>query len=700
MHRLFLAIIVCVLAVSGPAGAAGCFETKNPQEMVGQCSDAVSAATPGSPEHIRAQRRRAYGWYLLKDYKKALADIDAAVAGDSQQAKSYQLRAYILDALGENKKALADVQRAVKLDPDKVRLKEDLAYYQNETRNFAEALKTYDGLIAAYPAAARYAEARGMVYQNMGNDTKALADFDQALRLWPVNGDYWCRRGQLYARIGLLTKAEADLRRASDLAPENAYAKIALARTVLDLNRPGESLAILDRVLASQGFSDAYLGRAAANFNLGNLDAAESDVAAAMQMRDADELWAMVLKARIAHARGADARALAYYAEAARRWPDAVDWHYWRGLQLADGQAYGKALADFDAVLRIDPSDQFTNLERAKALNALDRWQEALKAADRALATNPDFADAHAFRAYLLNSDGQYGEALAAASRAIALDPQGRDGFYRRAYAHWWLGNYQQAEADYNSVIAIDPQYASAFSERAAVRNELGNYEGAREDVIHAIALDNTNAVDFVRLGDIMSSLGDDVLAVAAYRRALILDPSDAWTRIYRSTSLARQENFSQAMEDCQKALELMPKSPAGYWCVGNVRAAQRLTHAAVAAFRQALKLNPVYGPALYDRGRMLMQEGKYDQARADFSAAISRNYRKSELFLLRGDSLQELGLPGPAIKDYRAAVSSGVPEVATAAAIRMNRLRSKAPPPLHDLPGYPQQSSAGPFPD
>lgn len=96
-------------------------------------------------------------------------------------------------------------------------------------------------------------------------------------------------------------------------------------------------------------------------------------------------------------------------------------------LRLEDRQ-FNKALAEFDALLTINPEHPGGQFGRALALMGLQRNDEAMLALNQTLADNPQFAAAYANRGILLDRMGLYPEALSDYRKALDLDASMGDG--------------------------------------------------------------------------------------------------------------------------------------------------------------------------------------------------------------------------------------------------------------------------------
>lgn len=110
------------------------------------------------------------------------------------------------------------------------------------------------------------------------------------------------------------------------------------------------------------------------------------------------------------------------------------------------------------------------------------------------------------------------------------------------------------------------------------------------------------------------------------------------------------------AINDCDEAIRLDPKSNVAYYYRGRARAAQGEVELAIADFNASLKLNPLYVPALNARANELYLQQKYREAAADYDEAIRLNpkFDMVHIHYNRGNARFRLGDVTEAAADYQ----------------------------------------------
>jgi tetratricopeptide (TPR) repeat protein len=238
----------------------------------------------------------------------------------------------------------------------------------------------------------------GVAHTGLRQFNAAEADFARALEAPDpaLRAVALTNRSVLRQRQGLPADAERDLRQAIDLQPKVYQSYISLADLLTRRGDRAGALELLDRALALHPDNPAlYSERARLHAEMGDRAAAR---------RDFEQV---IAKERLG---GKSERALAARVELAR-------------LRSLAGE-HAAALADCEAVLAADAKFAEAHRQRAEALLALGRHQEAGAALDQYLKVGGK-PTAAVYRARgLLHAQRQdYRAAVAAYSQALALEP-------------------------------------------------------------------------------------------------------------------------------------------------------------------------------------------------------------------------------------------------------------------------------------
>jgi tetratricopeptide (TPR) repeat protein len=168
-------------------------------------------------------------------------------------------------------------------DPDNPTLRLQRGYAYIEVGAYTDAIKDFDAAIRLDEISADPFLGRGVARYYAKEWTAALEDFDHALVLNPDLADAHAWRGYLLSEWGQFNLGLDALRRAIALDDADPAKYIRLGQALLYNGRPGQAKAEFSTALSLESHSvEAYAGRAMAEAELGDLDAAQTNLNHAM----------------------------------------------------------------------------------------------------------------------------------------------------------------------------------------------------------------------------------------------------------------------------------------------------------------------------------------------------------------------------------------------------------------------------------
>lgn len=227
------------------------------------------------------------------------------------------------------------------------------------------------------------------------------------------------------------------------------------------------------------------------------------------------------------------------------------------GADAFYAENFTDAIEHFSTAIDIDPSFPEVYILRGMSYHGLDEYELAIIDYDMAIAMDPGIAIVYAQRAFAFHSLSEFGLAITDCSTAITLDPELTVAYLQRASAYKELGELEHAVSDYDMAVSLDAESAELYVLRAMVNYELGLNELVTFDLSTAIELDPGNAVAYRSRGWIQHAQGEYYGAIADYRRALELIPTDYNTQYNLACTYALLGDASSAIEALEVAVSL-----------------------------------------------------------------------------------------------------------------------------------------------
>jgi tetratricopeptide (TPR) repeat protein len=134
---------------------------------------------------------------------------------------------------------------------------------------------------------------------------------------------------------------------------------------------------------------------------------------------------------------------------------------------------YDRAIADFDASIRLDPANAWTFNNRGSAWYFKGDRDRAIADFDKAIQRDPAYALAYHNRGEVRKDKGDFNGAIADYGDAIGLDPEYTAAYTDRALAYERIGDVTRAEQDFRTALAQPAKYSDGEQAQATARERL-----------------------------------------------------------------------------------------------------------------------------------------------------------------------------------------------------------------------------------
>jgi tetratricopeptide (TPR) repeat protein len=250
---------------------------------------------------------------------------------------------------------------------------------------------------------------------------------------------------------------------------------------------------------------------------------------------------------------------VAKYAVTEQTKPQTATEYLSKGIMYAMQGEYGKAIAEFDEALKINPNLVGAYVLRARALYASVSEVIGMRVNFSGIDTVSTGGSVSAEQRRIFE------QAIKDYTQALRLDPNNASIYRDRSIVYSNMGDYDRAIADHNQGIRLNPNYADAYNNRGILYTEMGEYENAIKDFDQAILLKPYYALAYTNRGNVYQIKRDYDHAIMDYNQAIQLEPNYAVAYYNRGLTYVQKGDYGKAIADCTQTIRLAPNSINAY---------------------------------------------------------------------------------------------------------------------------------------
>ncbi len=490
--------------------------------------------------------------YKKKNYQDAITSLQSSIRQGPSLEALYFLGLSFYEN-GDLESALSQFRRVLDYNPSFNRARLLSAMILLQQRRVDDVIPEAIKIIQSDEKNALAHNLLGSAYMAKGMYDEGMKELARATELDPKLVDAHLKKGMYLIGSGKISQAETELATAVRVAPEVLNTRLVLATYHL-----------------SRGDSEKAIAVCREGLTGGKNDAA---------------LYNFMGRAMLASNKPADG---ARYLEKAKVADPAF---YPAYFNLATFHAvsgkYDRSLAEYDAVLRMQPDNLRAMLSSAAILQLKGADGQAVAMYERAKKTRQPAAFQALTTYYLKKND--LGRALSTLDEGIKAVP--RNVAMLEMKARVLLGN-----KDYKAAIrTLDELEAVAAAKALPLK-------------VSAYIMQK----DFAR-------------AEEQARRIISMQPRSAFGHIVMASVHEGRNNLPRAIDAVRAGMQADPRDPQAAMLLGGLHMRQKDTASAMAAYDEALKRSPGYAPAYYAKGSLYELSGKTKEAVANYRTAIAR---------------------------------------------------------------------------
>ncbi|PWT90626.1 MAG: hypothetical protein C5B56_05125 [Proteobacteria bacterium] len=255
-------------------------------------------------------------------------------------------------------------------------------------------------------------------------------------------------------------------------------------------------------------------------------------------------------------------KAIADFDAAIRLQPSYAEAHTNRGLARVKKSEYDKAIEDFTWAIQFDQRMAFLNYSnRGGAYASKRQFDEALKDYDEAIGLNPEYVGAYYGKAKVYEALGDADRAIKEYDAAIRVDQNFSDAYNNRGVLQLGRGKFDSAIADFDAVIRLAPDAVLAHSNRAYVFAIRGQFDRAFQDFDDAVKQAPFNPVVYLNRGVALLYASHADVAARDFETATRLIPLNEYAIIW-----LHRARVQQGQDDRRELRQNASKAQLGSW--------------------------------------------------------------------------------------------------------------------------------------
>ena len=545
-------------------------------------------------------------------FPAAVQEMEKAISLTPNQSDLYLGLAMVQVKTNQIDAAEANFKRAVQLDPNAVDPPFLLGSFYESWQRFSEAEQQLQNAIRIDPKDPNLRGALARLYLIEGKKDIAEEYVRKAKLDFPNDSLGYRMLGDFYFATDDLDKATAEYAAVFHDHPNDLEVKKNYIQLLIQKERLDEARSLDDEILASNSQDiDALIDRSQIQMQEGRLNEASSTLENVTKNDPENGVGHYYLGVGLQKL-GSLERAETEWRDAARLRPD---------LLQAQRALAGVAMRKGDMAALQQAADQIIRLEPASpdgyALRAVSNINRRLFAPAeedirRAIEVAPQSAVGYVQMGNLRLVQRQFSDAAKAYQAALDHEASSLDALRGLINTYVMQGQIDKAILIANAQIAKAPTSSGFYDLLGTLLfQDKKDWNGAEAAFRKSVELDRNNTGALIKLGEVQTASGHADLALATYQQSVKDHPREAAFYILMGQLYETRQDWNDAQNAYQKALELKPSDPVAsnnlanvmLQTGGNVDIAMSLAQAARRALPDSSDVADTLGWIYYQKG-------------------------------------------------------------------------------------------------
>jgi tetratricopeptide (TPR) repeat protein len=291
-------------------------------------------------------------------------------------------------------------------------------------------------------------------------------------------------------------------------------------------------------------------------------------------------------------------------------------------LALAGGDPeLGSKLAPADP--KMQRAFQMAAIERAEALSAAKRYDDAIRVLTAVRNLGPQVADFHDLLGTIYYELDKPQPGIDELQTAIRLEPRNAEHYYKLGMMFLKHRTPEGALYVYQAGLHVLPNNPKLWLGLGLSNYIKGDLPTAKTNLYHVLSLQPRNGAAYTILCDLLSQSHADQEFLHVIDRAIEIQ-SDNYLLWYYYGHILAATNQKLAILKLRQSIRLNDQFPRSYYELGKVLAQTGNNSAAISALRRSIDLNPDLLEGHYQLGEIYRRAGQQNLAESQFAAVRS----------------------------------------------------------------------------
>ena len=322
------------------------------------------------------------------------------------------------------------------------------------------------------------------------------------------------------------------------------------------------------------------------------------------------------------------------WADLARQFPTKAEPLAHLGLIEAKQGRYPEAIKNYKLAMALEPQMPGLRLNLGLALFKAGEYQQTIATLDPLWKAHPQDQ-----QLTILVGMSQYGlnrfsEASRTLKQASEQDPQNLTLLLTLAHACLWSKQYACVQDSFHRLMALNAESAEADMLMGETLDEMKDHEGAVRQFRAAVKANPAEPNAHFGLGYLLWTKGQYAEAATEFSAELANNPQHTLAMLYLGDAKLQMNLPDEALPLLEKVVKADQSSGMAHRDLGIVFADQGKREQALAEFRAAIRINPRDVNAHYRLARLYRSMGKTAEAKIEFDKASSLNKAEDDRLL------------------------------------------------------------------